>query len=276
MIQEPILIVDDDAEVRMTLLEALAYRGYSVEAVASGEAALARMAERTFPVVLTDLHMPGGQSGLELVGTIRHKHPETLCVLMTAFASLETSVAALKRGVYDLVQKPFRLAEMEVVLNRALDHACLQQKLRAYQGELEDRVLSRGRDVQEAQKAALELCDLTLLALDRPTLAEALDVLLDRVAARWTPNGLACYRHDGDGCLHLLAARGKRPLPLQLERPQPGPLAAPGLGFPEEHLLPLGNAGWLYLGYEERSSFNDLDPGFRLLARHLELLLRVR
>ena len=96
------------------------------------------------------------------------------------------------------------------------------------------------------------------------------------MAARWTPNGLACYRHDGDGCLHLLAARGKRPLPAQLERPQPGPLSAPGLGYPEEHLLPLGNAGWLYLGYEERSSFNDLDPGFRLLTRHLELLLRVR
>jgi len=53
-------------------------------------------------------------------------------------------------------------------------------------------------------------------------------------------------------------------------------LPKPGLGFPEEHLVPLGNAGWLYLGFEGRSTFNELDPGFRLLARHLELLLRVR
>jgi len=197
-------------------------------------------------------------------------------VLITAFASVETSVAALKHGAYDLIQKPFRLADMEVVLNRALDHASLLQKLRAYHGELEDRVLSRTRDLAEAQREALELCDLSLQALDRPTMAEALDALLDRLAARWSPSGLACYRHDGDGYLFRLASRGKRPLPDQLERPQPGLLPKPGLGFPEEHLVPLGNAGWLYLGFEGRSTFNELDPGFRLLARHLELLLRVR
>ena len=98
MIRQPILIVDDELEVRETLLEALSDQGYSVEAVASAEEALARMAGRVFPVVLTDLHMPGGQTGLDLIGAIRHQFPNTLCVLITAYATLDTSIEALKRG----------------------------------------------------------------------------------------------------------------------------------------------------------------------------------
>jgi len=276
MIQDPILIVDDELEVRTALLEALKDQGYSAEAVASGEAALARMAEQSFPVVLTDLNMPGGQTGLDLIGIIRHRFPDTLCILTTAYATLDTSIEALKRGAYDLIQKPFRLAEMEAVLNRALDHANLLQKVKAYQGELEARILSRTRDLQEAQEEALALCDLSLQALEAPSLASSLDPLLDRLASRWAPDGLGCYRREPGGDLILVAARGRLPLPPRLDRPQPGPLLAPGLGYPEEHLLPLGNTGWLYLGFESRSIFTAAEPTFLLLARHLELILRVR
>lgn len=191
MIQDPILIVDDEIEIRTTLLEALADQGYSAEAVASGEAALARMAERAFPVVLTDFNMPGGQTGLELIGAIRHRFPDTLCILITAYATLDTSVEALKRGAYDLIQKPFRLAEIEAVLNRALDHAALLSKVRAYQDELEDRILSRSRDLQETHQEALALCDLSLGNLESASLASSLDPFLDRLGSRWHPDGLA-------------------------------------------------------------------------------------
>jgi CheY-like chemotaxis protein len=276
MIQEPILIVDDEAEVRATLLEALQEQGYTAETVASGEAALARMAQRAFPVVLTDLHMPGGQTGLDLIGAIRNQFPGTLCILITAYATLDTSIEALKRGAYDLIQKPFRLAEIEVVLDRALEHAALLQKVRVYQEELEGRILSRTRDLQEAHQEALALTDLSLQALDAPTLEAALDSFLDRLAGRWAPDGLGCFRHDEGGGLGLLVARGRLPLPQQLSRPGPGPLPAPKFGYNEEHLVPLGNAGWLYLGFESRSVFSETDPAFLLLARHLELILRVR
>ena len=276
MIQDPILIVDDEADVRMTLLEALEGQGYAVEAVASGEQALARMAERAFTVVVTDLHMPGGQTGLDLIATIRQRHPDTLCVLSTAFATLDTSIEALKRGAYDLIQKPFRLAEMEMILNRALDHASLLRKVQDYQVELEARILSRTRDLQEVAQEAMALCDLSLLALDSRSVSKALDPLLDRLATRWAPDGLACYRRGADGNLHRLLSRGPRALPAHLDRPQPGPLVAPELGYIEAHLLPLGNAGWLYLGFEDRSSFTDSDPAFLLLARHLELILRLK
>jgi len=276
MIRQPILIVDDEPEVRETLLEALSEQGYTAEAVSSGEAALARMAERSFPVVLTDLHMPGGQTGLDLIGAIRHQFPDTLCVLITAYATLDTSIEALKRGAYDLIQKPFRLAEMEVILNRALDHASLLGKVRDYQVELEGRILSRTRDLQEAHAEALALCDLGLRALDAPSFKAALDPLLERLAARWSPDGLGIYQRSKDGALNCVASRGRLTLPLRLERPQPGPLTAPGLGYFEDHLLPLGPAGWVYLGFDSRSAFMETDPAFLLLARHLELVLRVR
>jgi FixJ family two-component response regulator len=276
VIQDPILIVDDESEIRATLLEALADRGYSAEAVASGEAALARMAERSFPVVLTDLSMPGGQTGLDLIGEIRHRFPRTLCILITAYATIETSIEALKRGAYDLIQKPFRLAEIEVVLNRALEHATLLQKVQAYQEELETRILSRTKDLQVAQRDALTLCELSLEALEATSLAAALDPLLDQLSLRWAPDGLGCYRREQDGTLTRVSVRGRQPIPQQLARPLPGLLRAPGFGYPEEHFLPLGDAGWLYLGYEGRSAFMETDPSFLLLSRHLELVLRVR
>jgi FixJ family two-component response regulator len=276
VIQDPILIVDDEAELRTTLLEALKEQGYTAEAVASGEAALARMAERFFPVVLSDLTMPGGQTGLDLIGEIQHRFPGTLCILVTAYATLETSIEALKRGAYDLIQKPFRLAEIEAVLNRALEHASLLQKLKAYQEELESRILSRTRDLHLAHRDALALCDLSLQALDAPALSAALEPLLDHLALRWAPDGLGCYRREEDGTLARVATRGRLPLPQQLPRPLPSLLMAPGLGFAEEYFLPLGGAGWLYLGFDGRSAFLETDPSFLLLSRHLELVLRVR
>ena len=276
MIHQPILIVDDELEVRTTLLEALGDQGYSAEAAASGEEALVRMAKRSFPVVLTDLHMPGGQTGLDLIDAIRNRFPDTLCILITASATLDTSIEALKRGAYDLIQKPFRLAEIEVALNRALDHANLLRKVSAYQEELESRILSRTQDLRRANQAALELCDLSLQALDLPNLEAALEPLLGQLVVRWAPDGLGCYRRQADGTMDLVARRGPKGLPAALERPKPGPLLAPGFGYADEYLLPLGSAGWLYLGFESRSVFSETDPVFLLLARHLELILRVR
>jgi DNA-binding response OmpR family regulator len=276
VIQDPILIVDDEFEVRSVLQAALKDRGYSADVAASGEEALQVLADRPCAVVLTDLNLPGGISGLELMAAIRQRHPETLCILVTAFATLDTSIEALKRGAYDLVQKPFRLAEIEAVLNRALEYARLVRQVGTYREELETRILDRTRDLQEAHREAVDLCDLSLQGLETASLDEALAPLLDRLVTRWAPDGVGCYRLDSQAQARLVARRGRRALPASLDRIQPGPLAAPGLGYPEQRLVPLGDAGWLYLGFEERSAFSDSDLGFLLLARHLELVLRVK
>ncbi|HEX9009246.1 MAG TPA: response regulator [Holophagaceae bacterium] len=272
MIPECVLLVDDDPVMRETLGEALAKRGYTIEVSSSAEAALERMGQREFSVVVTDLNMPGGASGLDLMSAIRQRFPETLCVLVTGFATLDTSIQALKQGAYDLIQKPFQIAEIEVVLDRALDHARLLRKLAAYREELEARIYARTRELREVQREALELCDLTTRAQDADTLTAAVIPFLDRIEARWSPDGLACYQGDGEGPV-CLVQRGPRPLPARL----PGlPRPRPGLGYLEEHGIPLGGTAWLYLGFIDRSAFSPTDPAFQLLVRHLELALRVR
>lgn len=277
MTEDPILVVDDEADVRGALQELLQAQGYTAEVAGSGEEALRCMAGRDFSVVLTDLHMPGGLSGLELMSEIRQRHPQTLCILVTAFATLDTSIGALKQGAYDLIQKPFRFAEIEVVLNRALDHARLVRQVSAYGEELESRIASRTRELQLFQAEAQALCDFCLQGLEADEPAAALAPLLDRLEDRWRPDGLACYRTAAQGLLKAAVRRGPRPLPDYLDRPGAGRQeAAPNLGYPEERLVPLGQAGWLYLGFLERTTFSETEPGFLLLARHLEFLLRVR
>lgn len=275
MIEAPILIVDDEAEVREILQETLQARGFVVETAASGEEAAAKITSHHYPVVLSDVHMPGGMTGLELLRVIRERRPDTVCILITAYATLDTSLEAMKLGAYDLLQKPFSTSEMEIVLNRALDHAALLEKLRDYQNELESRILRRTQDLRDVQAEALSLCDLNLQALDAPSEVSAIMPFLDRLVARWAPSGVACFRIDGGGDLQRVVAVGPRPLPNRIDRLPTGVIPAPQLGYPEEHMLPLGNAGWLYLGFEERSAFSGADPAFCLLARHMELALRI-
>lgn len=273
MIPEPILIVDDDADVRETLRDALESRGYTAEAAGSAEAALERMTHREFQVVITDLNMPGGASGLDLMATLRQRFPETLCVLITGFATLDTSIQALKQGAYDLIQKPFQMAEIEVVLDRALDHARLLRKLAAYREELETRIYTRTRELREVQREALELCDLTARAQDAATAEAGVAPFLGRLESRWSPDGLACYSGDAANGFTCLVQRGPRILPAHLAAL---PVPRPGLGYLEEHGILLGSSAWLYLGFIERSAFSAVDPAFQLLVRHLELALRVR
>jgi len=273
VIPEPVLLVDDDLILRETLEEALGQRGYTTETADSAEAALERMAQREFSVVVTDLNMPGGASGLDLMAAIRQRFPETLYILVTGFATLDTSIQALKQGAYDLIQKPFRMEEIEVILDRALDHARLLKKLAAYREELEARIYTRTRELRDVQREALELCDLTARAQDAATLEAAVAPFLDRLASRWAPDGMACYRREGAEEMVCLLQRGARTLPAHLA-PAPGP--RPGLGYLEEHGIPLGASAWLYLGFVERSAFTATDPAFQLLVRHLELALRVR
>lgn len=272
MILEPVLLVDDDRDVRSTLQDYLQANGYAVETAGTVEEALAAVARREFPVVVLDLRLPGGASGLELATTIRQRFPDTLAILITGHATLDVSIQALKQGVYDLIQKPCRMAEISLVLDRALDHARLLRKVAAYREELESRIYTRSRELHDAREEALELCAWTGAATGTAGDAASVGPFLDRIAERWAPEGLACYRTDGPA-LHCVDQRGPRPLPARLEA-LPGEV--PGLGYREEHGLRLGPAGWLYLGFADRSAFTPTEPAFRLVASHLELALRLR
>ncbi len=122
-----ILVVDDDQSICRNLKEILTDKGHDVEAVNSGFEALKLLDESDFDVVLLDLVMPG-MTGMELLSEIRLKKPNTQVVMITAFATIENAVEAMKRGATDYVSKPFKMNEIEVVVNMALEDAKFKEQ----------------------------------------------------------------------------------------------------------------------------------------------------
>jgi HD-GYP domain-containing protein (c-di-GMP phosphodiesterase class II) len=98
-------------------------------------------------VIFTDLNMPGGLSGLELLRAVHNEDPQTIGILMTGYATTESAIQALKRGAYDFIQKPFKLAEIEASLERALDYYRVLRENEAYQHNLERMVEARTQEI---------------------------------------------------------------------------------------------------------------------------------
>jgi FixJ family two-component response regulator len=276
----PILIVDDEPHVRNTLAEALEYGGYDIDCAESATEALAKLAVRHFPVILTDMNMPGGPSGLDLVTEVQARDPNILVVIITGFATLDTSISALKRGAYDFIQKPFKISEIEAVLNRALDHARVLRELQQYHQELEKRVLARTQEFREYHQEVLELNDLTLRVAGELDPAALVDPFIDHFFAKVGPAAVAVLGKSGAGWAVLRARGGdwslaSLPVPLGL----PDQVDLVGTPWVEAHLLRLGGketAGALLIGFAQRSSFYPEDPIFALWRRQLGALLRAR
>jgi DNA-binding NtrC family response regulator len=115
-----ILIADDHDALRRGLVRGLTEAGHDVDEASNGNAAIERLHESHFDVVLSDLKM-GGSDGLDVLRTTRAMHPTTAVILMTAFGSVNTAVEAMKSGAFDYVQKPFEIEEMEVKIAKALE-----------------------------------------------------------------------------------------------------------------------------------------------------------
>ena len=126
-----LLVVDDEKNIRHTLAEYLESCGHQVKVAESARQALEHLATGEFDLILTDYRM-AETNGLELLEQIRHRFPELLVILMTAYGTVEDAVVAMKAGAYDYVTKPFSLSQLQHVLERALE----VRKLRA-----ENRVL---------------------------------------------------------------------------------------------------------------------------------------
>ncbi len=142
-----VLIVDDEHDFRTLLVEALEAMGYDAAGAESAEAALDQVRQRHFALIFTDLNMPGGQSGLDLLRAVQAVDPKAFTILMTGYATTEAAIQALKRGAYDFIQKPFKLAELEASMNRALAHYRTLRENEAYQSRLEEMVQERTQEI---------------------------------------------------------------------------------------------------------------------------------
>jgi two-component system response regulator AtoC len=132
-----ILVVDDDPASRSSLGEAMTREGYSVTLASSGEEAIEAGKEVEFDVVLTDLRMKG-VDGLQVLRRFKSIRPETVLIVMTAFASMDTVVDALSAGAYDYVSKPFRLDQIRLKVRQSLEHASLLRENRNLRQRTQD------------------------------------------------------------------------------------------------------------------------------------------
>jgi Nif-specific regulatory protein len=123
-----ILIADDHDALRRGLARGLTEAGHEIEEASNGNAAIERLHDSYFDVVLSDLKM-GGSDGLDVLKTARALHPTTAVILMTAFGTVNTAVEAMKSGAFDYVQKPFEIEEMEVKIEKALEVKRLKNQL---------------------------------------------------------------------------------------------------------------------------------------------------
>jgi two-component system response regulator PilR (NtrC family) len=117
---EKILIVDDERSMRDVLGIMLKRAGYAVTEAADGEEAIAQINKEIFDLVITDLKMPK-VGGLEVLKAVKEVSPETVVLLITAFASTESAVEAMKRGAYDYLTKPFQIDEVQLIIRNALE-----------------------------------------------------------------------------------------------------------------------------------------------------------
>lgn len=114
-----ILVVDDEEHIRASMKELLTRDGYEVFVAESGEAALELIDTHSFDLALIDLKL-GGIGGIEVLTALRQKSPQTVAIVLTAYASLETAVAALRQGAHDYLFKPCKPAELRESIRRGL------------------------------------------------------------------------------------------------------------------------------------------------------------
>jgi NtrC-family two-component system response regulator AlgB len=130
-----LLVVDDEKSICSTIEAALKDSGHAVEVADSGEMAIAMMRKQVPDILLTDLRMDG-MSGLDLLNKAREYFPQATPVIMTAFGSIDTAVAAMKSGAYDYLVKPFTPEQLEHLVSRIEEF----RRLREENTKLRDQV----------------------------------------------------------------------------------------------------------------------------------------
>jgi two-component system, NtrC family, response regulator HydG len=126
-----ILVVDDQDMMRDSLAGTLVREGHEVVAAADGAAAVSKLSSARFDLLITDLKMPR-MTGLELLAESKRLRPDMPVVLMTAFATVNNAVEAMKLGAYDYIQKPFDGDEIKLLVDRTLEHSRLKLENQAY------------------------------------------------------------------------------------------------------------------------------------------------
>ncbi len=138
-----LLLVEDEVALRQAIAEQLGDRGYEVEQAGSGEAALARLADFAFDIVITDLRLPG-VDGSAVVEAAVARYPDVIAIVVTGYGTVKDAVEAIKRGAQDFVSKPFQIDELLHVLDSALEQRRLKSENAYLRAQLDERYRFEG------------------------------------------------------------------------------------------------------------------------------------
>jgi DNA-binding NtrC family response regulator len=138
-----LLLVEDEAPLRQAIAEQLADRGYSVDQVDSGEAALTKLAEFAFDVIITDLRLPGIDGSVVLEAAVE-RYPDIVAIVVTGYGTVKSAVEAIKRGAWDFVSKPFQIDELLHVLDAAIEQRRLKSENAYLRAQLDERYRFEG------------------------------------------------------------------------------------------------------------------------------------
>ena len=165
--REKILVVDDEPRIRDACKLVLDEQGFEVALAEDGDQGVEMIKNEHFDIILVDLMMPG-LSGLEVLAYVRNKHPHTVVIVITGYATLEHSIEAMKKGAFDFIPKPFTPEQLRTVVDKALtynralqDIADSNSRLKTLVNSLSDGVMALDRDqrVVLANPAFLHMID---------------------------------------------------------------------------------------------------------------------
>jgi DNA-binding NtrC family response regulator len=164
-----ILIVEDDAVFVRPLQRTLESEGYEVAAVTTGETALERLRHEDFDLVITDKRLPK-MDGIDVIRQIKGSHPEVAVVVMTAHATIESAVEALRLGAVDYLLKPFNLAEAVLVIRHAMELQELRlakgARVRRNQEQFSfERMVAQSQSMRDVFELAQSIVDLDTTVL---------------------------------------------------------------------------------------------------------------
>jgi DNA-binding NtrC family response regulator len=123
---KPILIVDDEKNIRLTLSQALEALDIETQAAVNGEEALGMLEENSYSLILLDLKMPG-MDGIDVLRRVRDRHPEIKVIIITAHGSIDSATEAMKLGAVDFIQKPFAPKEIRELITNMLKRDTLDE-----------------------------------------------------------------------------------------------------------------------------------------------------
>jgi DNA-binding NtrC family response regulator len=136
MTEAQVLVVDDEPHYRELLTERLQRKGWTALTAGDGREALAAVEGRPVDVALVDIMMPG-MDGLELLRRLKEADPFIQAIVLTGHANIDTAIQAMKLGAFDYLSKPYKLSELDIVIERAMDKRRLETRCAGFAAEVE-------------------------------------------------------------------------------------------------------------------------------------------